>query len=156
MFVHQYMNPTVVTATPNMTLPDALQMMQECHIRRLPVLDKDHQLVGIVSERDILHSSPSPATSLSVWELNYLWAKLHVKEIMTSPVTTIAKDAKVEEAAHLMIEHKIGGLPVVDENEEEVVGIITETDLFHALMNVHRSRPEMDLFLLGEIPMTMP
>ncbi len=110
--------------------------MQERHFRRLPIVDRAGKLLGMVSERDLLHASPSPATSLSVWEMNYLLSKLTVEQLMTKKnVVTVSPDQPVEEAARLMVEHTIGGLPVVDQ-DRRVVGVITETDIFKAFVEM--------------------
>jgi acetoin utilization protein AcuB len=103
--------------------------MRDHQFRRLPVVNKKGKLVGIVSERDLLHAAPSSATSLSVWEVHYLLAKIQVKKIMTKDVITTTPDTPVEDAARLMVTHKIGGLPVVD-GHNNIVGVITETDIF--------------------------
>ncbi|HWR44068.1 CBS domain-containing protein [Sporomusa sp.] len=124
-------NPTTITSA--MTIVDALQIMRSNKFRRLPVVDNG-KLVGIVTDRDLREVSASPATSLSVFELNYLLAKMQVKDIMTRKVLTISADATVEEAALLMYNNKIGGLIVVDANQA-VVGILTETDIFKAFVD---------------------
>ena len=89
-----------------------LNLMKREHIRRTPVV-KDGKLVGIVSDKDLLNASPSPATSLSVWELNYLLSKITVSEVMTKNVLTVTEDTPIEEAARIMADNKIGGLPVI-------------------------------------------
>lgn len=124
-------NPTTITST--MTVVDALQLMRSNKFRRLPVVDNG-KLVGIVTDRDLREVSASPATSLSVFELNYLLAKMQVKDIMTKKIVTISPDATVEEAALLMYNNKIGGLVVVDPTQA-VVGILTETDIFKAFVD---------------------
>lgn len=124
-------NPTTITSA--MTIVDALQIMRSNKFRRLPVVDNG-KLVGIVTDRDLREVSASPATSLSVFELNYLLAKMQVKDIMTRKVLTINADATVEEAALLMYNNKIGGLIVIDDNQA-VVGILTETDIFKAFVD---------------------
>jgi acetoin utilization protein AcuB len=131
MFVSDRMSSPPVTITPDIPFQDALKLMRDHRFRRLPVVDKKGKLVGIVSERDLLYTSPSPATSLNVWELQYLLSKVRVQEIMTPDVITTTPDTPIENASHSMVEHKIGGLPVVDE-EDHVVGVITETDIFKA------------------------
>jgi acetoin utilization protein AcuB len=99
------------------------------------VVDGKGKLEGIVSERDLMYASPSPATSLTVWEITYLLSKLEVQEIMTKDVITTTADTPIEDAAHLMVEHKIGGLPVVDD-QNRVVGIITETDIYRTFVEM--------------------
>lgn len=135
MFVRDRMSSPVTTVTPNTPYQEALRLMRERKFRRLPVVDADQKLVGIVSERDLLHASPSPATSLSVWEMNYLLSKLKVEQLMTSKVVVVSPDTPLEEAARLMVEHTIGGLPVVDA-QRRVVGLITETDIFKAFVEM--------------------
>jgi len=115
-------------------MQESLNLMHKEHIRRLPVVDKRGGLVGIVSESDLLHASPSDATSLSIWELNYLISKVTVDELMSREVITIGEDTPLEEAARIMVDKKIGGLPVVRDNK--VVGIITETDLFKIFLEM--------------------
>jgi acetoin utilization protein AcuB len=135
MFVRDRMSAKPVTVTPDTPFQDALKLMQEHKFRRLPVVDKNGKLVGIVSERDLLYASPSPATSLSVWELNYLLSKLKIEEIMTTDVISITPDTPIEDAARVIADNKIGGMPVVDE-KEHVVGVITETDLFKTFVEM--------------------
>jgi acetoin utilization protein AcuB len=133
MLVRDYMSSPAVSILPETGVQEALRIMHERKFRRLPVIDKGGHLIGIVSERDLLYASPSPATSLSVWELNYLLAKLTISEIMTRSVLIIAPDVKLQEAARLMLRHKVGGLPVVDYNNH-LIGVITETDIFRAFL----------------------
>jgi len=135
MFVRDRMSSPVTTVTPDTPYQEALRLMRERKFRRLPVVDADQKLVGIVSERDLLHASPSPATSLSVWEMNYLLSKLKVEQLMTSKVVVVSPDTPLEEAARLMVEHRLGGLPVVDP-QRQVVGLITETDIFKAFVEM--------------------
>jgi acetoin utilization protein AcuB len=137
MFVRDRMSSPAVTVEPDTPFQEALKLMRARQFRRLPVVNAQGTLVGIVSERDLLYASPSPAISLSVWELNYLLSKLHVGEIMTEEVITTAPDAFIEDAACLMAEHRIGGLPVVDE-VGHVVGVITETDIFKTFVGIYR------------------
>lgn len=146
MRVRDYMTTPAVTVEPKTDLAAALKRMRERRIRRLPVVNAAGGLVGIVSERDLLYASPSPATSLSVWELNYLVAKLLVEKVMTRNVITVAPNAPLEEAATLMLEHKIGGLPVVN-SENELEGVITESDIFRAFIQFKEVRAAMDVFL---------
>lgn len=137
MFVGERMSRPVISVSPDMPITDALAMFKKEHIRRAPVI-KDGKLVGIVSERDLLNASPSSATTLSVWEMNYLISKVRVKNVMTKKVITISRDTPIEEAARIMADKKIGGLPVVD--GERVVGMITETDLFKVFLELMGAR----------------
>lgn len=150
MLVKNRMTSPAMTVTPETSFQDALKLMRDHKFRRIPVVDHEGKLVGIVSERDLLHASPSPATSLSVWEVNYLLWKLKVADIMTHHVITIAPDAPIEDAANLMVTRKIGGLPVVD-NAGYVVGVITETDIFKAFAELMGSG-EKGLRLTLQVP----
>lgn len=138
MLIGERMTRHPVTVTQNEGIDDALKMMRDNHVRRLPVLDKKGKLVGIVSDKDLLYASPSPATSLSVHELHYLLSKLTVKEVMSSPVITVTEYTPLEEAARIMADSKIGGLPVM--REDKVVGIITETDMFKIFLEMLGAR----------------
>jgi acetoin utilization protein AcuB len=137
MLVGERMSHPVISISPEMPIVDALNLMKREHIRRAPVV-KDGKMVGIVSDKDLLNASPSPATSLSVWELNYLLSKITVKEIMTKNVLTVDEKTPIEEAARIMADNKIGGLPVC--RGDEVVGIITETDLFKIFLELMGAR----------------
>lgn len=128
--VRDWMTPNPITIVPKTTLPEAHNLMKESKIRRLPVVDRG-RLVGIVTLGDVREAEPSNATSLSIYELNYLLSKLTVDKIMTRDPLTISPDATIREAAHIMLEHKIGGLPVME--GERIVGIITESDIFRVL-----------------------
>ena len=138
MLVGDRMSHPVVTIPPDMPVVDALNLMRVEHIRRTPVVDEKGKLVGIVSGKDLLNASPSAATTLSVWEINYLLSKITVKDVMTKDVVTITEDTPIEEAARIMADNKIGGLPVV--RDGKVVGIITETDLFKILLEMMGAR----------------
>ncbi len=138
MLVGDRMSHPVVTIPPDMPVVDALNLMRVEHIRRTPVVDEKGKLVGIVSDKDLLNASPSAATTLSVWEINYLLSKITVKDVMTKDVVTITEDTPIEEAARIMADNKIGGLPVV--RDGKVVGIITETDLFKILLEMMGAR----------------
>ncbi len=129
--VRDWMTPNPITIDPKTTLPEAHKLMKECHIRRLPVVDRG-KVVGILTLGDVREASPSDASSLSIFELNYLLSKLTVENIMTRDPITIAPTGTIREAAQLMLEHKIGGVPVVD--GEKLVGIITESDIFRVLV----------------------
>ena len=134
MFVREYMTPNPVTITADVSVPQALRIMRDNKVRRLPVLDGKGKLVGIVSDKDLLHASPSPATSLAIWEINDLLAKLKVEKVMTREVVTVSEDLPLEEAASIMVDRRIGGLPVM--REQSLAGIITETDLFKVLLEM--------------------
>lgn len=131
MLVRDCMTSPAITIGPDAPFQEALELMRQHHFRRLPVVDYQDALVGIVSERDLLHAAPSPASSLSMWELNYLLWKLQVKTLMTEKVVTVYSDTPIEVAARIMVDRKIGGLPVIN-TDGHVVGVITETDIFRA------------------------
>ncbi len=137
MFVGDRMSHPVITIQPEMPVIEALTMMKREHIRRAPVL-KDGKLVGIVSDKDLLNASPSAATTLSVWEVNYLVSKILVKDVMAKTVITVSEDTPIEEAARMMVDSKIGGLPVM--RGEAVIGMITETDLFKIFLELLGAR----------------
>lgn len=138
MLVGERMSSPVITIHPEMPMQDALNLMHQEHVRRFPVVNKRGNLVGIISERDLLHASPSDATSLSIWEINYLLSKIIVKDIMTRDVITICEDTPLEDAARIMADNKIGGLPIL--REGNLVGIITETDLFKIFLELLGAR----------------
>jgi acetoin utilization protein AcuB len=134
MLVRDRMTLDPVTITPDVSVTEALRLMNDRKIRRLPVLDSHGQLVGIVSDRDLLLASPSPATSLAIWEIHELLAKLTVEKMMTREVITVPEDMPLEEAARVMVDHRIGGLPVL--RGKTLVGIISESDLFKVLLQL--------------------
>jgi acetoin utilization protein AcuB len=133
MLVGERMTSPVIFVAPDMPVQDALIQMRKDKVSRYPVMKKG-KLVGIVSEDDLLNASPSDATSLSVWEINYLLSKITVERVMTKEVVTVTEDTPIEEAARLMADHRIGGIPVV--RGKDVVGIITQTDIFRIFLNV--------------------
>ena len=130
--VKDWMTRNVITISTDTALPEAHRLMTENRIRRLPVM-KDGRLVGIVTRGDVREAEPSDATTLSIWELNYLLAKLTVDKIMTRTPLTIEQDATLGDAAKVMLEKKISGLPVVS-SDGSVVGMITESDIFRAVV----------------------
>ncbi len=138
MFVGSRMKHPVITIGPKTSLDEALSLMTKEHIRRLPVVDHSGSLIGIVTELDLLKASPSAATSLSVWEIKSLLSSYPVEKIMTREVASVTEDLPIEEAARIMSDRKIGGLPVF--SCESVVGIITETDIFKAFLEVFGAR----------------
>jgi acetoin utilization protein AcuB len=133
MLVREWMTTEVITVDSRTPLYDALRLMEKKRIRRLPVVDRG-KLVGIVTWTDLMRAQPSPATSLAVWEIPYLLSKAQVADVMTRNPITISPDMPLEEAALLMREKKIGGLPVME--GDRLVGIITESDIFDALIDV--------------------
>lgn len=133
MFVQDYMSADPVTVEPESTLGEALHLMKKHSIRRLPVTLKG-EIVGLVTEQDLMKASPSPATSLSVWEINYLFPKIKIKDIMTREIFTVTPETILEKAALIMKENSISTLPVL--RDKRLVGIITESDIFKAFIDV--------------------
>src|SRR5438046_3533272 len=129
MKVGDLMTVCPITTRPETPVLEARQVMVDKRIRHLLVTD-GQKLLGIITDRDIRLNLPSPATSLSVWEINYLLAQLTVASVMTKGLVTVSPRRDTREAALLMLDHKIGALPVVDGGQ--LVGIITETDLLRA------------------------
>lgn len=140
MLVRERMSKNPYTITADTSVQDALRRMHEVHVRRFPVLDKSGKLVGIVAEKDLLYASPSPATTLSIYEIHYLLAKLTVGEVMKKDIITVTEDTPVEDAARIMTDRKIGSLPVV--REKQLVGIITESDLFKLFQELLGARKQ--------------
>jgi len=137
MLVGERMSRPVISVSPDAPIHDVLAMFKKEHIRRAPVL-KDGKLAGIISQGDLLNASPSPVTTLSIWEMNYLLSKVTVKRVMSKKVITVDVDTPIEEAARIMADSKIGGLPVL--NSGRVVGMITETDLFKVFLELMGAR----------------
>jgi acetoin utilization protein AcuB len=133
MLVATWMSRDVISATPDTSLHEAMRLLEKNRIRRLPVVKK-RKLVGVVTERDLKAAYPSAATLLSAHELPYLLDKVRLRELMTKDPVTIGVYDTVEEAADLMMTHKIGGLPVLD--GETLVGVISESDVFRAMVSV--------------------
>ena len=133
MLVRALMTGAPITLPPDISIFEARRLMDGERIRHV-LVTLGGDLLGIVTDRDIRLNMPSQATSLSVWELNYLLAKLTVGEVMTRSVITIGPDLDARDAAQIMLDHKIGALPVIDDGR--LVGIVTETDLLRAFVKV--------------------
>jgi acetoin utilization protein AcuB len=138
MLVKERMTINPVTVKEDTSMHDALRLMRERKISRLPVLNKAGKLVGMVSEKDLLYASPSPATTLSVFEVNYLISQIKITQLMTRDVITIEDDCPLEEAARIMVDNDISGLPVM--HKGALVGIIVETDLFKIFLELLGAR----------------
>ncbi len=138
MLVKERMSRHPITIRPDTSLHDALRVMHDEKVRRLPVVNREDKLVGIVLEKDLLYASPSPATSLSVYELNYLISRITVESLMTRDVVTVSEDTSLEEAARIMADNNIGGLPVM--RNDTLVGMITESDLFKVFLELLGAR----------------
>jgi len=152
MLIRDWMTKDPVTATPEMSMMRASRLLKEKSFRRLPVVDEDGKLVGIVTDRDIKEASPSKATSLDIHELHYLLAELQVKDIMTKDPITASPYDTVERVAVMMLDKHIGGLPVVD-SDGKLVGIITETDVFKVLIDITGARSG-GLQMAFQLPLT--
>ena len=144
--VKDWMTHDVITITGETTLPEAHKLMADYQIRRLPVM-KDDFLVGIVTRGDIRGAEASDATSLSVWEMSYLLSKLKIDGLMTRRPNVISQEATIDEAARVMLENKISGLPVVDFHGA-LVGIITESDIFRIVVQAWKEAPIQDTVLV--------
>jgi acetoin utilization protein AcuB len=141
MLVYERMTHHPITVYPDLPISEALKLMREQKVRRFPVIDrKTKKLIGIVTEKELLYASPSPATSLSIHEINYLLAKITVSEVMTTELITVIEDTPIEEAALLLVDHNVGALPVM--RDDLLVGIVTETDLFKTFIELFAARSE--------------
>jgi len=140
MLVKDRMSKPPVTIREDVGVDEALRLMHSEDVRRLPVVDRRGKMVGIVSELDLLKVSPSPATSLNVFEIPYLLSKIKMEDVMSRDVITVTEDTPLEEAARTMADNRIGGTPVM--RDDKLVGIITETDLFKTFMEMLGGREE--------------
>lgn len=130
--VKNWMTTDPITIGPEATLPEVHDKMKEYGIRRLPVVDEENTLLGIISLSDVQEAEPSDAKALSIYELTYLLSKIKVSRLMRKDVFTVTPETSIADAARLMMEKKIGGLPVVEGNK--LVGIITESDIFRLVV----------------------
>ena len=140
--VRDWMSTNLITIPKGTSLPDAQKIMSRHHIRHLLVVDGD-SLVGIITRGDVRGADSSEATSLNKWELNYLLNKLSVARVMTRDIYTINADTTIVEAATLMLDKKIGCLPVLE--DEKLIGIITESDIFRMIVETWTSQPVAQL-----------
>ncbi len=138
MLVKSRMSKYPLTIDPEESLSDAHKYMDAQKVRHLPVVKKDAKMVGLIAEDDLLKAEPSSATTLSVWEIHNLLMEVKVKAVMVKNVITTTEDTPIEEAAHLMLDNKIGCLPVM--RNDELVGIITESDIFRTFMELFAAR----------------
>lgn len=133
MSVKDYMTKDVIAISPETGVAKAADIMRDNDVRRLPVLEKG-KLVGLVTAGTMAEASPSKATSLSIYEMNYLLNKTKIRDIMIKKVITVSPNASLEDAIYLMLQHKIGVLPVLD--KDELCGIITDRDVFKSFLHV--------------------
>jgi acetoin utilization protein AcuB len=137
MFVYKRMAKNPVYVNKGVSILDAMEVMRVSNVKRLPIVDGNDRLVGIVTSRDLHMASPSPVTTLSKYEANYLLQKITVGEVMSGNLLTVKAKATIEEVALLMYKNKIGAIPVVEDDDPgKLVGIITETDIFKILVDV--------------------
>jgi len=129
--IRDWMTQPVITIAPKAKAMDAYKIIRDKNIRRLPVVDQG-RLVGILTIGDLREASPSDATTLSIWELNYLQEQITVDQVMTTTPRTVEAAASILDAAEVMLEHKVSGLPVLEDGK--LVGIITESDIFRMLV----------------------
>ena len=139
MPVQNWMTTDVVSVGPDTSLLKVGKLMKDHHIRRIPVVDEQGQVIGIISDRDVRDASPSKATTLDMYEMHYLLAELKAKNIMTAKPITVKPTDTVEQAALIMLDNKVGGLPVVDDSSK-LVGIISDHDVFKALVDITGAR----------------
>ena len=138
MTIARITTPNPVTVEPQTPVGDAQALMKKQKIHRLPVIDKQKKLVGIVSEKDLLYASPSPASTLSAFEMGALLGKLTVDRVMTRDVVVVQEDTLLEDAARLLVDNNIGGVPVLQ--GDRLVGIATESDIFRLFMELFGAR----------------
>lgn len=135
MLVKSWMTADVITVDEDTPMMKASIIMKEKKIRSLPIVNKTGKLVGIVTDRDLRDASPSKATTLDVYELNYLISTINIKDLMTKDLVFVRPDDTVEFAAILMLENRISSLPVIND-KDSLIGIITQTDIFKVLINI--------------------
>ena len=134
MLIRELMIPKPAVVSPHTTMPDALKLMKEKGVHRMPVVDSHGHLVGIISETDLHNATPSSATLLSFWEIPTLLAKITVEMLMVKDVATVTEDTTVEDAARVMADRNIGCLPVMD--GKHLVGMVSQNDIFRAFMEL--------------------
>lgn len=132
MLVRDRMTPDPVTITTDTSLKEALELVRSKSFRHLPVLDENGKLVGVVTEKSLVYASPTPATTLSVFEVDYILSRTKIGQITQGQVITVGPGLPIEEAARIMVDHRIGCLPVVE--DDKLVGIISDTDIFRVFV----------------------
>ena len=138
MIVGRVMTKNPVFIHPDMSINEVRSLMDKDKIGHLPVLNKNNELVGLVTREELIKAGPSAATSLDIYEISYLLSKITVKDAMVKKVITTVENEVVEEAARIMVDNGIGCLPVM--RDKLLVGIITDTDLFHVFLNAFGAR----------------
>ena len=135
--VRQWMSNPAIVAPETMTLPETRRLMRQQRIRRLPVVDADGQLVGIVTEGDINRVSDSHVTDVRDFNLYHRIADLPIHDVMTHDVVTVSPDTSIGEVAQRLLDHRIGGVPVIEQGR--IVGVITESDLFRVIVTTYQT-----------------
>ena len=138
MLVKDQMTPNPIYGHPDMPVVEAQQLMKKHNIRHLPILDDDKKLVGLVTMRSLMNAVPSDVSKFSPFVVNYVLARVKVRNIMVQEVVTVDEDTPFEEAARIMADKKIGCLPVV--HDGDLVGIISDNDLFNTMVNLLGAR----------------
>lgn len=153
MYVKDHMTHNPYTITKDVVISKAVEIMRKNHFHRLPVVDEQGKLIGLVTGGLVEEQSGANSTSLSIYELNYLLSKTKVQDIMIRNVTTISQEVFVEVAAQTMLEHEISCLPVVDDNNK-VIGIITDKDIFQAFIELmgHKKQGTRFIFAASDTP----
>ena len=134
MLVHEIMSPHPIVIDPEMSVTRAQRLMKEERIRHLPVVEEGKGLVGLITRDALNRATPSELSSLSIWEINYRLNQIKVREVMVKQVLTVTEDTTVEDAARIMIDKKIGCLPVM--RDGQLAGIVTDIDLLKALSSL--------------------
>jgi acetoin utilization protein AcuB len=138
MLVGKRMMRNPLTLQPDVPIHDALAVMRREKVRWVPVVDKKGKLVGVVTHNDLMQASPSPATSLTMWEVSYLLSKVTLQEVMKKDVVTATEDMPLEDAARIMVDRQISCLPVM--RGDALVGLITESDIFKVFLELLSAR----------------
>jgi Predicted transcriptional regulator, contains C-terminal CBS domains len=149
MKIKYYMTKDPITVTPDTLVIEAQNIMKENKIRRLPVIEKG-KLVGIVTFRNLIEAAPSSATSLSIYELNYLIMKMKVKDLMKKNVITVSPEDFVADAIALGMKHDIGSFPVVDDHGD-LVGIVTETQISQSMLQLFGTKYKEEIIGLENV-----
>lgn len=139
MRIKEIMTKNPVAVTEDISILDAKELLKKEKIHRLPVTDKNGKIKGIVSEKDLLYVAPSPATTLNVYEMAGLLSKVKVRDIMTKDVITVGPETYIEDAARIMVDNNIGGLPVCLD-DGLLTGIVTESDIFKKFVELFGTR----------------
>lgn len=139
MLISPWMTTDPISVQPDTSLSRCQKLLKEHHIRRLPVVDEENRVIGIISDRDVKSASPSKATSLEVHEIQYLLAEVKARDIMTPNPVCVKIHESISKVALIMLDRKIGGLPVVDD-DNHLLGVITDQDIFRVLVTIGGAR----------------